>query len=70
MEEQLFFLNQQISDDCETSVKDNWLENKRKIKEEIIAQFGAINCFRKIQDFSDLESDQSSLIAFHHQFMK
>lgn len=63
-------LNQKISDDWETSVKDNWLDNKRKIKEEIIAEFGAINCFRKIQDFSDIDSDQPSLIAFHNQFMK
>jgi hypothetical protein len=25
-------LNQKMSDDWETNVKDNWLENKRKIK--------------------------------------
>ncbi|EGR2324781.1 TPA: hypothetical protein ACVOYM_005175 [Vibrio diabolicus] len=63
-------LNQEISDSWEQDVRVNWLENKQKVKEGLISEFGSINCFQKIQDFSDLGSDQPSLIAFHNKFMK
>ncbi|QSX39302.1 hypothetical protein [Shewanella cyperi] len=63
-------LNQEIPDTWEQSVRANWLENKQKIQEGLISEFGSINCFQKIKDFSEIGSDQPSLIAFHNNFMK
>lgn len=63
-------LSQEISENWEDNVKENWQENKSKIKEGLISEFGSFNCFQKIKDFTDLESDQPSLIAFHNKFMK
>lgn len=63
-------LNQEIPDTWEQSVRVNWLENKQKIQEGLISEFGSINCFQKIKDFSEIGSDQPSLIAFHNNFMR
>ena len=63
-------LNQEISDDWDESVKLNWQENKRKIKEELISELGSFNCFKKIKNFSELGSSQPSIIAFHNEFLQ
>lgn len=51
-------------------IRENWERKKRSGKEGLIFEYGARNAFQKVDNFTEIESDQPSLIAFHNKFMK
>lgn len=63
-------LKQEIKDDWKDEVKTLWQENKRQIKEGLIAQFGAFSAFQKIDNFIELGASPISIIAFHNKFLR
>jgi len=62
-------LKQEIKNDWEERVKRQWEQNKRQIKERLIAQFGAVSAFQKIENFVELGALPISIIAFHNKFL-
>ena len=62
-------LIQKIGENWEPDVKKQWENNKRLIKERLIAEFGALNAYQKIQNFTDLGPYPLSIIAFHNKFL-
>ncbi len=63
-------LKQEIKDEWKPVIKRQWEQNKRQIKEGIIAQFGAISAFRKIDNFVEIGAFPISIVAFHNKFLR
>ena len=63
-------LKEVIKDDWEEKVKEQWRRNKTSIKEGIIAEYGAVRAFEKIDNFVALEASPISIIAFHNKFLR
>ena len=63
-------LSTDIQDSWEPQVKEMWHDNKNKIMEGLIAEFGIIGGFQKIKNFTDLGSAPFSIIAFHNKFFR
>lgn len=62
-------LKMDIKDDWEPVIKTQWENNKKQIKEHLIAEFGAYAAFDKIVNFTDLGEYPTSIIAFHNKFL-
>jgi hypothetical protein len=63
-------LRHKIVDAWEPKVKEQWESNKRRIEEGLVAEFGSLECQRKIEDFADLGPSPLSIIAFHNNFYR
>ncbi len=63
-------LKTEIQDDWEEKIKKQWGNNKRSIKEGLIAEYGAVGAFRKIDNFIELDANPISIIAFHNKFLR
>jgi len=63
-------LKQDIEDGWEPQVRKQLEQNKREIMESLIAQFGAIAAFRKIENFIDLGELPISITAYHNKFLR
>lgn len=63
-------LKQEIHDGWDENAKKLWQENKRQIREGLIAQFGAIGSTLKIDNFVELGASPISVIAFHNKFLR
>jgi len=63
-------LSQEIKDEWEPHVKQQWLENQTRIKEGLLAEYGLWDGFRKIQDFTELGPAPFSIIAFQNKFLR
>jgi hypothetical protein len=63
-------LSQEIKDEWEPNIKRHWLENKKNIKEDLIAELGALKAFAKIDNFVNLGPAPFSIIAFHNKFLQ
>ncbi|AFJ02623.1 hypothetical protein Q7C_1474 [Methylophaga frappieri] len=59
----------EIQDSWESQVKSQWMENKRKIREGLVHEFGAQNHEEKIENFIELGASPLSLLAFHNAFL-
>ncbi len=59
-----------IQDDWEERIKTQWLDMKRRIREEVIHQFGAEDCENKIEDFSAIGPQPWSVAAGHNQNLR
>jgi len=62
-------LKQEIKDDWKDGVKELWRNNKTSIKEDLIAEYGSVRAFEKIDNFIDLDAHSISIIAFHNKFL-
>lgn len=60
----------EIKDDWEDRDKELWRNNKTSIKEGLIAEYGAVRAFEKIDNFVALDVYPISLIAFHNKFLR
>jgi len=63
-------LRQEISPECDDSVKTQWKSNKEQIVAGLAAELGPIGLHRKVQDFIDIGAAPISLIAFHNRFFR
>lgn len=63
-----FILSEQIKPDWEKGVKENWIENKRKVASGLIAEFGEVAYPAKINNFIELGKKPFSVVAFHNKF--
>jgi hypothetical protein len=63
-------LSQEIKEDWQPHVKELWFQNKTQIKEELLAEYGPWNGFRKIEDFTELGPAPISVNAFHNNFLR
>jgi hypothetical protein len=63
-------LKTEIRDDWEDKIKEQWKANKKSIKEGLIAEYGAVGAFDKIDNFVDLDASPISIIAFHNKFLR
>ena len=61
-------LSKEIGQDWQTEVKENWIENKRKITSELISEFGEVAYPMKINNFVELGQKPFSVVAFHNKF--
>jgi hypothetical protein len=61
-------LSTEIQPYWEPRVQELWRENKRKVTEGLIVQFGAHASNEKIANFSDLGPKPFSILAFHNVF--
>jgi hypothetical protein len=50
--------------------KESWERNKRSTEESVVAEFGCIECQRKIRDFAEIGAAPFSIIAFHNNFYR
>jgi hypothetical protein len=62
------WLKKEIQESWEEKVKEQWKNNKISIMEGLIAEYGAIDAFKKIDNFTKLDSNPASIIAFHNKF--
>ena len=65
-----FILSIDVKNDWEPHIIKLWLENKKKIREEISFQYGIENQEQKIKDFIELGNIPFSISAFHNKFIK
>ncbi len=63
-------LKQKIKDDRDEKIKEQWSKNKTSIKEGLIAEYGALLAFEKIDNFIALDANPISIIAFHNKFLR
>lgn len=63
-------LSTEIQDSWESNVKELWRRNKRQIKEWLLAEFGPIRGYEKIDDFVALGPAPVSIVAFHNKFLR
>jgi hypothetical protein len=61
-------LTLQIKDEWETKVKEGHYENRKKVTEHLIAEFGEIDRDAKIENFIALDAKPFSILAFHNRF--
>ena len=61
-------LSTEIQSTWEPQVQELWLENKRQVREGLIAQFGAREAETKIANFTELGPKPFSILAFHNRF--
>ena len=59
-----------ISDNWYKKHIEQWRANQKRIKEELITQFGEQNADQKIKNFIELDYLPISVIAFHTKFMR
>ena len=64
-----FFLSVDIQESWEENVKSLHRENKERLTQELLAEFGTLSAGRKKQDFEDLGSLPISILAFHNKFL-
>lgn len=58
------------NNNLDKNADDLWNINKIKIKEGIVAEYGAFEYHKKIDDFVDLGVIPASIIAFHNKFIR
>ena len=61
-------LKTEIQKDWEERIKEQWKNNQTSIKEGLIAEYGSIGAFKKIENFIDLDANPISIIAFHNKW--
>jgi len=59
-----------ILDECEEKVKPIHYENRKRIEQGLIAQYGIIGMEQKKKNFIDLEAKPFSILAFHNRFFE
>lgn len=57
-----------IKDEWETKIKEVHYENRKKVTEELIAEFGELDRNAKIENFISLDAKPFSILAFHNRF--
>jgi len=62
-------LKKEIREDWDKHIKEHWKSNQEWIKEGLIAEYGAIRAFKKINNFIELDANLISMIAFHNKFL-
>jgi len=60
----------EIQEDWEEHIKEQWKLTQESIKEGLIAEYGAIGAFKKINNFIELDANPISIIAFHNKFLR
>jgi hypothetical protein len=63
-------LNVEIKDEWKDNVKEQWLQNKKSIESEFIADYGIVNSNEKLTNFKELGNKPFSVIAFHNIFFQ
>jgi hypothetical protein len=63
-------LKMEIQDSWEERIKARWNTTQESIKEGLIAEYGTISAFKKIENFIELDASPISLIAFHNKFLR
>lgn len=63
-------LKMEIREEWEEHIKELWKSNQESIKENLIAEYGAIRAFKKINNFIELDANPISVIAFHNDFLR
>ena len=63
-------LSREIEEAWEPQVKEIWAENKIRVREGLLAEYGPWDGFRKIDDFTEMGSAPVSVIAFHNNFFR
>jgi len=61
-------LTREIKDEWETKVKEGHHENRRKVTEHLIAEFGELDRDAKIENFIALDTKPPSILGFHNRF--
>jgi len=63
-------LKQEIGADWTPEVQASWKKNKEQIIEHLVAEHGALQLHRKVENFIELGAAPLSLIAFHNKFFR
>lgn len=63
-------LSETSGDGWDANARGLWEGNRRRIIEGLAAEFGAINCHQKVENFTALGVLPFSLIAFHNAFFR
>ncbi|MDX9975479.1 MAG: hypothetical protein RBU21_21010 [FCB group bacterium] len=63
-----YFLREHIETEWEQRVRENWIENRNKIMQGLIAEFGEIAYPMKINNFIEMGLKPFSVVAFHNRF--
>ena len=58
-----------IEEEWEPNVKQQWMENKKRLREALLHEFGVLDGDRKIDDFADMGSAPWSIIAQHNDLL-
>jgi hypothetical protein len=65
-----WILETEIEDSWEESVKEQWQQNRRALREHLIHQYGAERYDRKVRDFADLGRAPWTVIAPHVETLR
>lgn len=57
-----------ISDEWEEGIKKQHYENRKRVTDNLIAEFGELNKDNKIENFIALDAKPFSILAFHNRF--
>ena len=63
-------LNLEINDAWESKVRDQWAATKKQMSDGILAEYGPLDGFRKIEDFKEMGTAPFSVVAFHNKFFR
>ncbi len=61
-------LKTEIQSSWEPGIRAQWLDNHRRVREDIIHEFGVAKYEQKIIDFVDMGPAPMSVLAFHNRF--
>ena len=63
-------LAMEIQDNWDVQVKQSWQENKLRVQQGLLQEFGPFLGERKMKDFIDLDAAPFSVVAFHNKFLR
>ena len=65
-----YLLAMEIKPDWEENVRSLWIDNRTKLINGLVRQYGAKEIDRKVEDFRQLGREPFSIIAFHNKFLR
>ena len=65
-----WLLSQPILDSWDPRVRDQWVENKNRIADGLIVEYGSFNAEAKLSNFVDFGRIPFSVFSFHNRFIK
>lgn len=63
-------LAQEVKDDWEETIRNQWIENKQKIVDGLALQYGSWGVDTKIANFRELGREPFSVVSFHNTFLR
>lgn len=64
-----WMLGEEIQDNWDEAVKEQWRSNKQLLREQILHEYGVLSYDRKLADFTELGKAPWSVLAPHVEFM-